>query len=192
MSSKDLLDRYKEKVTALENELSAVRARLLDERISLGWAEEEVTNVEQAQALVQTVAQQIQQQVHRHIASVVSRCLEAVFDEPYEFQIIFEQRRGRTEAELVFVRDGLTIDPMLASGGGVVDVASFALRLACLLLTRPPLQRVLVLDEPFKFVSAEYRDRLRMLLEMLAKEMQVQIIMVTHIPELRVGKVVEL
>jgi len=145
-----------------------------------------------AQGIFQGVAKGIQQQVHERIAGVVSRCLEMIFDEPYEFQILFEEKRGRTEARLVFIRDGIEVDPMTASGGGVIDIAAFALRVASLLLMRPKVQRLLVLDEPLKFLSAEYRDRARQMLETLSKEMGIQFLIVTHISELQTGTVVEL
>jgi len=47
-------------------------------------------------------------------------------------------------------------------------------------------------DEPFKFVSAGYRDGVRAMLQMLAAELGIQFIMVTHIPELRCGKIIEI
>jgi DNA repair exonuclease SbcCD ATPase subunit len=118
--------------------------------------------------------------------------LEAVFDEPYEFKMAFVEKRGRTEVELTFEKDGQVVDPLGASGGGVVDVASFALRVAAILLSGPKSRRLLVLDEPFKFLSKMYRPRIRQLLEELAKEMSMQIIMVTHIDELQTGKIVEI
>lgn len=145
-----------------------------------------------AQEIVQTVAEGMQNRAHQQIASVVSRCLEAVFHEPYNFQIQFEKKRGRTEARLVFVRDKLEVDPMTAAGGGVVDVAAFALRLACLVLAKPARRRLLVLDEPFKFVSELYRARVRDLMLELAEEMDVQFVIVTHVPDFEIGKVVEL
>ena len=149
--------------------------------------------VAEAQAAAQQLAQQTQQAAHAGLASVVSRCLSAVFDEPYDFRIAFEQKRGRTEARLTFYRDGHEHDPMTASGGGVVDVAAFALRLAALTLAQPPARRVLFLDEPFRFVhSPLYRRRVRQLLERLADDMGVQIIMVTGVAELQTGQVVEL
>jgi len=73
----------------------------------------------------------------------------------------------------------------------VVDVAAFALRLSALMLSRPARRRVVVLDEPFKFVSAGYRDRVRAMLENLAPDLEVQFIFVTHIDELRCGHIVE-
>jgi len=146
----------------------------------------------EARRCIQAVAQSIQETVHRRVAGVVSRCLSVVFDEPYEFRVKFVQKRGKTEAELVFCRNGREIDPMTASGGGVVDVAAFALRLACLMLSRPSPRRMIVLDEPFKFVSEEYRDRVKEMLLELADQMKIQFVMVTHIRELECGKVMRI
>jgi DNA repair exonuclease SbcCD ATPase subunit len=86
----------------------------------------------------------------------------------------------------------MEVDPMAAAGGGVVDVAAFALRLACLMLHRPAVRRTVVLDEPFKFVSADRRGYVRQMLEDLAEELNVQFIMVTHIEELKTGHVIEI
>jgi hypothetical protein len=146
----------------------------------------------EAVVCVQAVAHVVQQETHTAIASVVSRCLQAVFPDPYEFEIQFEQRRGRTEARLVFVRDGEAVSPLDSSGGGVVDVAAFALRLACLMLAQPQRRRLVVLDEPFKFVSADYLPAVRQLLEDLAAELGVQFVMVTHLEELYCGKIVQI
>lgn len=147
-----------------------------------------------AQKIVQEVAEKVQQTAHKRIADVVTRCLKAVFgeEEAYEFRINFSQKRGKTEAELVFVRDGMEVDPYDGSGGGVIDVAAFALRLACLMLSLPKRRKLLVLDEPFRFLSVDYRPQVRALLELLAKDMGIQILMVTHAPDLVCGKVIEL
>jgi len=162
------------------------------EKQALAAINAQISNLNDARTLTQDVAQQVQQQAHSQIAGVVSRCLETVFDQPYKFIIHFERKRGRTEARLSFEREGLEVDPMTASGGGVIDVAAFALRLACLMLSSPPLRKVLILDEPFKFVSEEYRENIVSLLQTLSTEMGVQFIFVTHIDELKTGKVIQL
>ena len=140
------------------------------------------------QELAQIVAQGVQQRAHSMIAKVVSQCLETIFDEPYEFQIVFERKRGKTEARLVFQRDGMEIDPMTSSGGGVLDVAAFALRLAAITLTKPHARRIIIMDEPFRFVSEAFRSRIKDMLESLAEEYGFQFIMVTHIKELICGR----
>lgn len=154
----------------------------------------EIRRLLQAQEIVTTVAAQVQQNAHKHISRIVTRCLKAVFDKPYRFRILFERKRGQTEARLVFIRKGKTLDPVHECGGGPVDVAAFALRLACLLLQKPAKRRILILDEPFRFVSErrEYRKKVADLLLALSEEMKIQIIQVTHDPLLAVGKVIEI
>lgn len=176
----------------LAAERQHVRRRLKEETTALAEAEARVAAALEATKVVQQVAETVQAQAHARIAQVVTRCLSAVFEDPYEFRILFEQKRGRTEARLVFVDGEQELDPLTAVGGGVVDIAAFALRLAALLLHQPPLRRILIADEPFRFVSAEYRDRVRVLLENLHAELGVQFIIVTHITELETGTVVRL
>jgi DNA repair exonuclease SbcCD ATPase subunit len=192
MEESKQLKQFSKQLDKLSTQMRLARLKLQSERQSLVKADEHVDNCAEAQQLVQEVAQKVEQQVHDRIAPVVSRCLKAVFDEPYEFKIHFERKRGRTEARLVFVRNGEEIVPMQGSGGGVLDVAGFALRVACLVLARPPLRRLMILDEPFKFVSEDYRDRVRNLLETLSEEMNIQFVMITHIPELQTGKVIRI
>lgn len=186
------LKQIREDVTKKLGELSSLKEQLELERKEMDSTNKEIEDLLQAQSIAQSVAQTIQQKAHVQIASVVSRCLESVFDEPYLFKILFEQKRGKTEAKLVFERDGMEVDPLTASGGGVIDVASFALRLSCLMLSKPKLRRVLVMDEPFKFVSQGYRENVKSMLEELSKELKIQIIFVTHIEELVTGKVITL
>lgn len=155
--------------------------------------QEELDTAIKAQAILQEVAKSIQEQVHDRISSIVSRCLAVVYgDDAYQFQIRFDRKRGKTEAKLTFVRDGLEVEPLHAAGGGTVDVAAFALRIACLTIHQPQLRSCIVLDEPFRFVDQEKRENLKLLLETLSKELGLQIVMVTHAQELQTGKVVEL
>lgn len=165
---------------------------LLRIKTEIREAKRELASVQTAQEIAQAVAAIVQQQAHERIAGIVSKCLAIVFEEPYEFRINFEQKRGKTEARLVFLRDGHELDPMEDSGLGVVDVAAFALRLASLVLTRPVKRRTIIMDEPMKFVSRDYHSRIRTMLSMLSEELNVQVILVTHIEALQMGKVVEL
>lgn len=180
------------KVERIQEGIRAARKAIRVEKKELKKARRTLDHSVQAQGLIVSMAQQVQQQVHRRIASVVSSCLAAVFEDPYEFKIHFEQKRGRTEARLTFLRDGLEVNPIESSGGGAVDVAAFALRAACLVLHRPRLRKVLLLDEPFKFVSGEYQPAIRSMLEQLSEELGLQIIMVTHNKEYETGKIIKL
>ena len=172
----------------------AVRA-VRDERAAYRKARQKAADAVRAQALVQEVAEATQKFAHAQIAGVVTRCLEAVFgDEACQFRIDFAKARGRTEARLLFVRDGMDIeDPLEAECGGQVDVASLALRLACLLLSKPRRRKLLVMDEPLGNVNgAVYQRRVAALLLALAKDFGVQFIVVSDDDWLKVGRVVDL
>lgn len=168
--------------------IAIARSKLEDLHVKQEEAKDKLKTSLDCQELAQIVAQGIQQRAHAMIARVVSQCLETIFDEPYEFEIVFERKRGKTEARLVFQRDGMEIDPMTSSGGGVLDVAAFALRLAAITLTKPHARRIIIMDEPFRFVSEAFRSRIRDMLESLAEEYGFQFIMVTHIKELICGR----
>lgn len=174
------------------SELKTARQLVNNESTALRSLTKDVAALETAQTLAQEVAAQLQTSAHTKIAQIVSHCLETVFDEPYIFRIHFDRKRGKTEARLTFERNGEELDPLGASGCGVVDVAAFALRVSCLMLSQPPLRRLLVLDEPFRFVSPDLRCRVADLLNALSNELGIQFVMVTHDPQLRAGLVITL
>jgi len=155
-------------------------------------AQLEAANAAAAYGFLQGTAEAVQREIHKKLSVVVTRCLESVFDDPYTLDIQFERQNTRTEAVIRLLRNGNAVSPLTASGGGVVDVVAFALRVTALSLQKAKLRKVLVLDEPFRFVSAEYRPRVRKLIELLAKEMDIQFLIVTHIDDFRIGSVVEI
>lgn len=181
-----------EKMTRLYNLYHGIQESYFDGQLHLLKIRLNRKACAEAQEILQDLAQQIQQRAHHKISEIVTKALQTVFEDPYEFKIEFTKKRGKTEAEIKFVRDGQEIDPMTASGGGVVDVTAFALRLACLCLSRPRARLLVVLDEPFKFVSVDLLPRIRYLLKMLTEETDAQFIIITHLPELACGKVYKL
>jgi len=194
MDSK-VLSGYRQKMDRLIIRHKMLTEKIKEEREELVNLDQSLTQSQEAQGILQAAAEILQNTAHRRIAGIVTRSLQAVFgdgQDPYEFVIQFERKRGRTEATLGFKRDGEVVDPMSASGGGVVDVASFALRLSCLLLKRPAIRRLLVLDELWKHLSEQYRPAMRELIEKLSEELGVQFVIITHSEEFKIGKVVEL
>lgn len=174
----------------VEEKLSDYRGtvkKLRAEREALKVTEKRLRSLEEATRLVQSVAERIQNRAHTRIARIVTRCL-SVFEDGYTFRILFSRARGKTEARMLFERDGMEVDPVGASGLGVVQVAAFALRLAVLCMTSQ--SRIVVMDEPFYWVKSTHIPALRSLIRNLSQELGIQFIVVTHIDELRLGKVV--
>ena len=170
----------------------AVRA-VEEEESKLAQAKMDLTTAARAQEILQAAAEVTQTLAHARIASIVTRCLKSVFGaEAYEFRLTFAKKRGKTEAQIVLIRDGKELDPRDSVGGGVIDVVSFALRLMSLLLSLPPKRRLLVLDEPMKMLSKEYTPAAKEMLEVLSEELGIQIIMVTHNVGLACGQIITL
>lgn len=187
------LERLQARIEKDLRSYEAANAVLSKDRGDLAKADEEFDMYTTILARMRALAQEVESNAHKRVATLVSRCLAEVFtDDAYELQVAFVEKRGKTEAELRFHRNGVEVDPLSASGGGVVDVAAFALRIVALALTTPPLRRTIVLDEPFRFVSREYRSTVRDLVQTLAEELDIQFIIVTHDPKLMIGNVIEL
>jgi DNA repair ATPase RecN len=136
--------------------------------------------LEDSGVILQEIAVQTQRELEFRISHLVTCALEAVFDDPYEFRVHFDIKRGQTSVSFGFFRDGFEVDPMNGAGVGAVDVASFALRLSVLGLIGGKVDRVLILDEPFKHLSVDLQDRAGEILRDLSHEMGVQVIMITH------------
>lgn len=188
----NLTEKRKE-VNELLTDRKSIIKQLKAEKLNLKNAKQEYKNYQEAQTITQQIAQVIQQQAHERIEGVVSKCLEAVFGNEYGFKINFERKRGRTEANLLLLKDGHEIEDALnADSGGVIDVAALALRLACIVLAKPALKRIIIMDEPFRNLDMPNREAIRILLEELSLDFKVQFIIVTHESAFQTGKVIRI
>jgi len=140
--------------------------------------EDRAKRLTEVKQIIQTVAKDTQANLEEHISSVCSIALESIFEDPYEFKLAYEIKRNRTEARLVLIKDGEEIEPMHGAGGGVVDIVAFALRIALLLLSNN--SKVIILDEPFRFLSKDLQPKAGIMLSQLSENLGIQFIMVTH------------
>jgi len=147
--------------------------------------ESEILITEKAQAIIIAVAKATQDELTYRITEPVSLALAAVYDNPYKMSAEFKiAGRGTTECYLNFERNNNLIKPLDASGGGPIDVASFALRVGSWSLAQPRSRPVLILDEPFRFVSRDKMPLAGQMLQEVSKQLGLQIIMISHISEL--------
>lgn len=119
------------------------------------------------------------------VGKVVSQGLTGVFGEPLELVVEMGTQADLPVARFA-VRDsrGLETGVMDARGGGLVNVTAFLLRVLLLLSARPPLARLLFLDESFANVSEEYVPALVALLRRICEEGGFQIVLISHRAEL--------
>jgi DNA repair exonuclease SbcCD ATPase subunit len=135
---------------------------------------------ERAREVIRAVAKKTQDELRFHISDITSLALEAVFDTPYELKVDFVQRRNKTECDLLFVREGKEIEPLESSGYGVADVASFALRIASWSMNQNRSREIMILDEPFRFLSQDRQAEASRMLKEISEKLDVQFIIVTH------------
>lgn len=132
-----------------------------------------------AQKIIQEAAEFTQKQIQAKITSLGTMLLQAVFGNEYELLMEFPVRRGKVEIDF-FVQTEKGIVSPTDCGGGLIDVLSFALRLPFLALSA--VDRTLILDEPFKFVSRDKVVIIYELLKELAEQYELQMLIVTHDP----------
>lgn len=166
-------------------EKSYLEDQLANLRAAQASAKQSQQDADLAKQVVLEVAQKTQANIGGRISDLVSLALAAVFDDPYRLRIDFVQRRGVTEADLFFARGDHLADPMTACGGGTIDIASFALRLAVWTLSRS--RPLFILDEPFRNLSLDRQAKAGLMLQQLSRRLGLQIVMVSHNPEIISG-----
>lgn len=56
----------------------------------------------------------------------------------------------------------------------------------------PKQRKLIVMDEPFRNVSPEYRIKVRKMIELLSEELGVQFLIATNMRSLKTGTIIEL
>lgn len=173
----------KKKANLLEAKKELLSSQLKEKQEQKIYYEKRLEASQKARIFLQEIATLTQKKVESRISNLVSLALEAVFPEPYKFVLEFIPKRNQTECILSFERNGERIKPIDSSGGGAIDIASIALRIAFLTLNKKA-RRIMLLDEPLRFVSKNYIDRCGELLRLLSERNKIQFIIVTHLDEL--------
>jgi DNA repair exonuclease SbcCD ATPase subunit len=179
---KDFYD-IKKKVNLLAAKKELLEEQLAKKKGELAYYTQRHEASQKARILLQEIATVTQKKVEQRISQLVTMALEAVFPDPYKFVLEFVPKRNQTECLLWFEKNGERMKPIDSSGGGAVDVASFALRVAFLSIDKKS-RRVVICDEPFRFVSRNYLHRCGEMIRTLSEKRDIQFIIVTHLKEL--------
>ena len=155
--------------------LNSDRLQSLDKKTNL---------LEQVTILFQKTSVFARNQAKDQIESIVTKCLQYVFNTDIKFVIEIEELRNKPNAEFYIISEAdntiIKTKPEQSRGGGVVDIVSLALRIAFLQIHKPPIDGPLLLDEPAKHVSDESIYNVGDFLQQTSEMFNRQIIMVTH------------
>jgi len=170
------------------NQLMFFREKLASEVAQLIDQREEASQLadiaDKAKLILQTAAESLQNQLKDALESLCTSALNDVFPEKnLAFRVVFNKQKVGVSVDMFIEEDGVLYDPLESRGHGMADLLTFALRVSVLVL-RPQLHKILLLDEPFTRISEEFRGRAISFLKDVADKTGIQIILVTHIPEL--------
>lgn len=177
ISSKEFLSRELGKRDKIIEQLQSNKETILN-------IEQDIDLLTKVSLLFQKTSEFAREQAKRQVESLVTKCLQFVFESDIEFLIEIEEQRGKSNAEFYVINqiENMVIKtkPELSRGGGVVDIVSLALRIAFLQTHKPKIEGPLILDEPAKHVSDEYIFNVADFLKQTSELFNRQIIMVTH------------
>lgn len=152
--------------------------------------QEEVATFEKSGILLSSIGEERQVKAQDTIEQLVTRGLQQIFDDSYSFHIVQKTKANAASVEFVVrttLAEGVVVDTpvMDARGGGLAATIGFLLRVVILLLRDGSRgDNILVIDESFSHVSAEYLPGVSEFLRELVEKTELQIIMVTHQEEL--------
>lgn len=184
----DLTLRARRRRTALDRAQGEARSVLLRGNTlkqEVAQLADLVEELDRATILLNSIGEDRQLAAQQSIEELVTRGLQMIFDDSLSFHIV-QSLRGKTAVVDFMVRTTVgstTVDTsvMDARGGGLAAVIGFLLRLVVMLMGRDPRDStVLILDETFAHVSAEYLEPLGQFLREVIDRTGVQIVMVTH------------
>jgi len=159
----------------IDNDLITIKSNIL-------MLQDEVDFTEKSRLIIQKVAKATQAELEYYISELVTLAFASVFPDPYEFGVAFEEKRGKTECRMRFLRNGHEVNPLSGSGGGPLDIASTTLQFTIWSLNKT--RAIIGLDEPFRFLSRDLQPKAGEMLKEVSKKLGLQILMVTHSEDL--------
>jgi DNA repair exonuclease SbcCD ATPase subunit len=143
--------------------------------------EEELSYHNTASEVLGNLAIFLQEQAQKSLSTLCTKALKAVFDIDYDCQLEFVRKRNQVECNLKLMSPtGGTLDPEDQVGGGVIDLLSFAIRMACWSISNSRSEPFFVLDEPFRQVSETNIEKAGEFLRRISDQLGVSLLLITH------------
>jgi len=148
--------------------------------------EAKIQTLSEAREIVSVSAIIAQDSTKEIFEELVTQALQMIFGEEYSFKLDSRVFRNQPEMEMFVVENGVQYSPKDEKGGAVVDVISFSSRIVSLAIqsSEKNIQKVLLLDEPFRCLRKETLVYLAQLMKDISDELGIQIIYITHEKEL--------
>jgi hypothetical protein len=184
----DEIKKQKESLIKLKGVKEQIEKQILDEEESLtSLQDEQKLNSQASLFMLSEIVERRQSQLEA-IQSIATSALQQIYGEEYslKFETFEEQRKDgannfRIEIKIVSPHNGENMETGLLNerGGGLIEVVSFALRIAALKWLK--YEGPILLDEAWKSMSNDYKvDQVVQFLREVTDSTERQVILVTH------------
>lgn len=172
-------------LASLQGQKTALEGQIVTKESQRATLEALRDACEEAVVVLTSFGEARQAEVQAKIEGLVTYGLQTIFGEEMTFHITPGTHGANATLDFTIrsaIGGEVVETPVMdARGGGVAVVVGFLLRLLMISL-RPDAAKVLVLDESFSHVSAEYVPALGEFIRDIAAKAGIQVIMVTHDP----------
>jgi len=179
----EAFEKFSNKVGRLQGEYSTLRIQQETSGTiieKLKHQEEVYTKAVQLLTLVQQITRD---KVKQGFEDIVSHALNYIFEsDKYSFELDFNTR-GNLQTLDFKVRTPDKDEPLDlidTSGGGVINIVSFALRVVLMELTQPKTEGFIIADETFANLSEDRIERASQFLKEINQKMNRQVIAISH------------
>ena len=167
---------------AISNQIEAINSSLDRGKVELKDLTNKSEELEQASEALKVIFESVKKKSIDSIENLVTHALNSIWEHSYEFKILTQERGTSSTNRFALIKEGNESDIMDSHGGGIVNIIAFILRVIFTLKNNPELRPILILDEPFAFVSDSYHDKIGQLLLELIENLGISVVMVTHQP----------
>lgn len=174
-------DLIKQNFHSRKGQADLLKQTLSSAETQIGYLKSQLVIEADVLKLLQAVSASTWTNTKTVIESIITRGLRSIFfDKTYSFVVNQEVKRSVPSVSFAILDDGMELDVVDEVGGGIADVVSLLLRLAFMILYRPKVRQLLVLDESAKHLSSIYQPYLGKFLKQVCAELGITILMVTH------------
>lgn len=130
------------------------------------------------------VARETQEEIKNRIEKLITLAIRSVFEREFTFKIDLQNKNNRVYAVPTIIEgDQEFTDIKEDLAGGMIDIISLSFKIVLWSLESPKKRNIFIIDEPFRF-TGKLVKKAGFMLKYLSKELNFQVIMVSHDEEL--------
>ena len=175
----------KQRFNQVKAQVTNLQSRLIEIEKQVDDCKAENDLIEDANRFLISFSESIRQKLKGKLESLANMALKSVFpDKTMKFIIMGNRSKNGLHYDLYLETDGNINSLFSGCGGGVFEVIALALRISYLRILHGSLRQTMILDESLKFLDSTRMPLAIKWLKSISKEMNIQFIIITHIPEL--------